>query len=115
MVGSVTSLTRSGLRDWLIQRISAVVLALYALFLLGFILFSQPLAYANWHGLFANGFMRVFTFLALVSVVYHTWVGLWTVFTDYIKCPSLRLTLLVIVVLALLGYLVWGVTIVWGA
>jgi succinate dehydrogenase / fumarate reductase membrane anchor subunit len=115
MVGSVTSLTRSGLRDWLIQRVTAVILALYALFLLGFILLHHPLAYANWQGLFANGFMRVFTFLTLLSVVYHTWVGLWTVFTDYIKCSCLRLILQVIVVIALLGYLVWGVAIVWGA
>lgn len=115
MVGSVTSLTRSGLRDWLIQRITAVVLALYALFLLAFILCHQVLTYADWQALFANGFMRVFTFLALLSVVYHTWVGLWTVLTDYIKCSSLRLTLQVIVVIVLLGYLVWGVSSVWGA
>ena len=115
MVGSVTSLTRSGLRDWLIQRVTAVVLALYTLFLLGFILLHHPLTYANWQGLFANGFMRIFTFLTLLSVVYHTWVGLWTVFTDYIKCSWLRLILQVIVVIALLGYLVWGVAIVWGA
>ncbi|HVV68622.1 MAG TPA: succinate dehydrogenase, hydrophobic membrane anchor protein [Gammaproteobacteria bacterium] len=115
MVGSVTSLTRSGLRDWLIQRITAVILALYTLFLLAFILCHHALTYADWQALFANGFMRIFTFLALLSVVYHTWVGIWTVFTDYIKCSSLRLILQAIVVIALLGYLVWGISTVWGA
>lgn len=114
MVDSVTSLTRSGLRDWLVQRISAVILALYVLFILGYLLINAPVSYAVWHGLFANGWMRVATFLALLSMVYHTWVGLWTVFTDYIKCPYLRLTLQILVVIALIGYLVWGIDIVWG-
>ncbi len=115
MVGSVTSLTRSGLRDWLIQRVTAIVLAVYTLFLLGFVVFNHPLDYVHWHSLYSNGFMRAFTFLALLSVVYHTWVGLWTVFTDYLKCPWLRLILQIIVVMVLLGYLVWGIDIVWGA
>lgn len=114
MVGSVTSLTRSGLRDWLIQRITAVILAIYAIFLMGYLVCHSPLSYEVWHGLFTCEAMRVFTFLALLSVVYHTWVGIWTVLTDYIKCPCLRLTLQVLVVLALIGYLVWGVDIVWG-
>src|SRR5258708_7700908 len=104
MVKTVTSLTQNGLRDWLLQRITAVVLASYILFLTIYLSMHCPLHYLEWQALFANGYMRVFTFLTLLSLVYHTWVGLWTVFTDYIKCPYLRLTLHFIVVAALLGY-----------
>lgn len=114
MVRNVTSLSRSGLRDWLVQRVTAVILALYILFLVGFLMFNQPVTFEVWSALFENGFMRVFSFLALLSMVYHTWVGIWTVFTDYMKCPYLRLTLQVMVILALFSYLVWGVVIVWG-
>jgi succinate dehydrogenase membrane anchor subunit len=114
MVTSVTSLTRNGLRDWLIQRVTAIILAFYTLFLFGYILCHRPLAYAQWHGLFTNAWMRVFTFLALLSLVYHTWVGIWTVITDYIKPTTLRFMLQVLVFLVLLSYLVWGIDIVWG-
>lgn len=113
MVEKVTSLTGSGVRDWLIQRITAVLLTLYILFLVSYLILHSPLEYAEWSGLFKNSFMRIFTFLALVSVVYHTWVGMWTIFTDYLKCPWLRLTVQVLTVLALISCLVWGVSIVW--
>lgn len=114
MVTSVTSLTRNGLRDWLIQRVTALILAAYTLFLFGYIICHHSLQYNQWHGLFTNGWMRVFTFLALLSLVYHTWVGVWTVLTDYIKPTALRFALQVFVCLVLLGYLVWGVDIVWS-
>ncbi len=114
MVGSALSVTRNGLRDWLIQRISAVILGLYTLFLVGFLMLHSPLQYLDWHNLFANGFMRVFTFLAMLSLLYHTWIGMWTIFTDYIKPPVLRFGIQILVIIALIGYLVWGISIVWG-
>ncbi len=114
MVTSVTSLTGNGLRDWLLQRISAVILGLYVLFLVGYFICHSPMTYAQWHGLLSGNVMRIFSFLALLSMVYHTWIGLWTVFTDYIKCYCLRLILQVLVVIALLSYLVWGISIFWG-
>ncbi len=114
MVVNVTSLTRNGVRDWLIQRATAIVLALYTVFLVGYLMLHTPLQYSDWHTLFTNNAMRVFSALALISLVYHTWVGLWTVITDYIHAAYLRLTLITLVVLVLFGYLVWGLAIVWG-
>lgn len=114
MVKKITSLTGSGVQDWLIQQVTAALLAIYTLFLIGYLMLHSPLQYADWHALFRNNFMRICTFLVMFSIVYHTWVGLWTVFTDYIKCAWLRLTLQIVVILALLGFLVWGVVIVWN-
>lgn len=114
MVENVSSLTRNGLRDWLVQRVTSVVVAAYVLFLTAYFILHSPLQYSDWHALFSNTCMRVFTFLALLSTVYHTWVGIWTVFTDYVKCIYLRSTLLALVIFALFAYLAWGVAIVWG-
>lgn len=109
MVEKITSLTGNGMHDWLIQRVTAVLLAAYTLFLIGYLMLHSPLQYADWHALFSHVFMRIFTFLSLLSVVYHTWIGMWTIFTDYLKCPWLRLTLQILVILVLIGCLVWGV------
>jgi succinate dehydrogenase / fumarate reductase membrane anchor subunit len=113
-IKNITSTTGSGMRDWLIQRVTAVLLTAYTLFLVGYLALHTPLQYASWQHLFQCTAVRIFTFLTLLGVVYHTWIGMWTVFTDYLKCPCLRVTLQVLTVLALLGCLVWGVIIVWG-
>lgn len=114
MVTSSTSLTGSGLRDWLMQRISAIILGVYTLFVVIYLMVHAPLQYGAWHHLFMSPWMRAFTVIALLSLLYHTWIGLWTVFTDYIKIPFLRLFLQIVVVMILLGYVVWGINIVWG-
>lgn len=111
MVTNATSLTGNGVRDWLIQRITAVLLAIYTLFLVSYLMLHTPLSYNDWHALFQNTCMRIATFLVLLSIVYHTWVGMWMIFTDYLKCAYLRLTSQVLTVLGLLSCLAWGVLI----
>jgi succinate dehydrogenase / fumarate reductase membrane anchor subunit len=113
MMQNPTSLSSSGLRDWLIQRVTAIILAVYVIFLLIFVAAHSHLHYDQWQALFANPFMRIFSFLALLSLVTHSWVGIWTVLTDYIKCAWGRLFLEVLMILALICYLVWGVGILW--
>jgi succinate dehydrogenase / fumarate reductase membrane anchor subunit len=111
---NVTSLSRNGLRDWLVQRVSAVIMAVYVFVLLGFLLWHWPLQYDTWRQLFSCNFMRIATLIVLLNVCLHAWVGMWTIFTDYIKCSCARLTLHVLVLLALFACFAWGVQILWG-
>lgn len=108
MMQSATSLTSSGLRDWLVQRVTAVVVGCYVIFLLLYFLCHPHLTFNDWHGLLMHPLMRIFSFLTLFSVVAHAWIGMWTVFTDYVKATPLRLLLQVLMALALLSYLIWG-------
>lgn len=114
MVTSVTNLGRTGAFDWLMQRVSAVVLAIYTLFLAGYVLASPDLDYAQWAGLFDQFWMRAFSLLALISVGLHAWVGLWTITTDYIKPTAFRFVVQALCGLIMFIYLVWGVEILWG-
>ncbi|WP_111496380.1 MULTISPECIES: succinate dehydrogenase, hydrophobic membrane anchor protein [Marinobacter] len=113
MVNSVTNLGRSGVYDWLIQRVTAYVLALYTLFLLGFVLFTN-VDYASWAGLFNQTWFRIFSLLALLSIGAHAWVGLWTVTTDYIKATAPRFLAQAFCGVVMFVYVVWGVQILWG-
>lgn len=113
MVNSVTNFGRSGVQDWMVQRVSAYVLALYTLFLLGFVLFTD-LTYETWGGLFAQTWFRIFSLLALLSIGAHAWIGLWTVTTDYIKAAMPRFLVQAACGLTMFVYLVWGVQILWG-
>lgn len=114
MVSSVTSLTGKGLRDWLVQRVTAVILAVYSLFLLGYFFFNANVSYHSWQHLMAKPSVRMMTTLALIALILHAWIGLWTVMTDYIKPVALRLVTQVIIFLSLFAFLIWGIEIVWG-
>lgn len=114
MVASVTSLGRNGLYDWMVQRVTAVVLGLYTLFILGFLISTPDLTYAQWSGLFSQTWVRIFTLLSLISLAAHAWVGLWTVSTDYIKATGIRFIFQAACGITAFAYVVWGVQVIWG-
>ncbi len=115
MVTNITNLGRSGLSDWMIQRVSAVILAFYALFIVLYLLFNPGLDYAAWSGLFSQTWMRIFSLLAFVSLAAHAWIGLWTVTTDYLKPTAIRVGVQILVILSIFVFLVWGIQVLWGA
>ncbi len=103
-----------GLRDWLLQRITAVVMAIYTVVLAGALLVHAPSRYAEWHALFAGTFFRAFTLLFFLALLYHAWVGVRDILMDYVHPTGVRLALQSAVVVALLLYLIWIVSVLWS-
>ncbi|GAB3098793.1 succinate dehydrogenase, hydrophobic membrane anchor protein [Aestuariicella hydrocarbonica] len=121
MVTAVTSFGRSGLYDWMIQRISAIAMAAYVIFLVGFILSTPEVGYEQWKDLYSQLWMRVFSLITLLSLAAHAWIGLWAVLTDYLtnrmmgaKATVLRVLAQVVLGVVTVTYTVWGVEILWG-
>ena len=121
MVTAVTSFGRSGLYDWVIQRVSAVVMAAYTVFIVAFILMTPDLDYIQWKELFSHLWMRVFSLITLISLAAHAWIGLWGVLTDYLttrmmgsKGTFLRILAQMVLGVVTVTYTVWGVEILWG-
>lgn len=108
----VSPVSHRGFRDWLIQRTTAILIGLYAIGLIIYVFNHADMTFATWQQLFSHMWMKIATIIALVSVLWHAWIGLWTVFTDYVKCKKLRLVLEVIVCLLLVFYLIWTLMIV---
>ncbi|MGQ3891556.1 succinate dehydrogenase, hydrophobic membrane anchor protein [Legionella sp. CNM-4043-24] len=114
MVTNVTSLTGNGLKDWLIQRVTAIYLAVYTLFLFGFIFLHPHVSYDAWVALFHCSVFKTASVIALLAILLHAWIGLWTVTTDYLSCTALRLSVQMLVLAWLLGQFVWALMILWG-
>lgn len=114
MVTNVTSLTGNGLKDWLIQRVTAVFFAAYVIFIFGFLLAHSNLQYTQWQALFHTPLFQIASVIALISLSLHSWIGIWTVTTDYMKCTVIRLSVQLFVVLWLLSQFIWGLMMVWG-
>ncbi len=113
MVKSVLG-SNQGLRDWVIQRVSAIVMAVYAIGLLGYLVCHPNLYYAEWRAIFAHTGVKVATMLFLLSLMLHAWVGIWTVLTDYVKCAAINITIQVLVFLTLAACFIWGGLILWS-
>jgi succinate dehydrogenase / fumarate reductase membrane anchor subunit len=114
MVSNVTSLTGNGLKDWLIQRTTAVYLAAYSLFLFGFLVMHPHLIYSEWQAFFSCVWVQTATIMAVLMVSLHAWIGIWTVTTDYLKPIAVRLPMQLLVALFLIGQFIWSLIIVWG-
>ena len=85
LVTNVTSFGRSGLADFVLQRVSAVVLGLYGLCLAGFFAVTPNVDHAALVGFLDSLTMKAFTTLAVVALAMHAWIGMWTLGTDYIR------------------------------
>jgi succinate dehydrogenase / fumarate reductase membrane anchor subunit len=103
-----------GLRDWLWQRVTGAIIALYSIFLLAVFMMQPSIDFASWRALFAQTWVRVPTVVCLLALYFHAWVGVRDVLMDYIKCTALRLCLMVAVAVALVAYAVWTVQILWS-
>jgi len=114
MVNRVVTGAHYGLRDWLIQRITAVLMAVYIVALVGYLLMQPSLDYDVWTALFSNQLVRTFSLLFLLGMFYHAWIGIRDIVMDYIKPAGVRLMIHVLVILTLILYAIWSVQILWG-
>ena len=115
MVKRVVVGAHYGLKDWLAQRVTAVVMVVYTIIFLGALVTHAPIGFPQWKALFTSGAMRVLTLLFFLSLFYHAWIGVRDILMDYIQPTGVRLFLEVLVILALVGYTIWTISILWSA
>lgn len=114
MVSNASALGRNGVHDFILIRATAIILTLYIIYMVGFFATSGDITWEVWSGFFAGSFTKVFTLLALFSILIHAWIGMWQVLTDYVKPLAIRLLLQLVIVAALLVYVIYGFVVVWG-
>jgi succinate dehydrogenase / fumarate reductase membrane anchor subunit len=102
-----------GLSLWLLQRASAVVMALYLPALFIYALSAGCLDYAAWRELFAPLAVKVGSLLFVAALLFHAWIGLREIFIDYLHPMAVRLPLLFLFAVVYLGCLVWAADILW--
>ena len=103
-----------GVGDWLLQRLTAVVMALYTMVVFIGVMLVPPHTYAQWKSFFSPALFRVATMLFVAALLYHAWVGMRDILMDYLKSTAVRLTAQAAVGLVLFFYLIWTASILWG-
>ena len=103
-----------GLRDWLSQRITGALMAIFTLIVLAqLLLTSGPIGYDKWAGIFASQWMKVLTFAVIAGLLYHVWVGMRDVWMDYVQPVGIRLALQIFTIVWLVGCAGWAIQVLW--
>ncbi|MGQ3050430.1 MAG: succinate dehydrogenase, hydrophobic membrane anchor protein [Roseateles sp.] len=102
-----------GLRDWLAQRITAVLMAVFTVVLLAQVLMPGELGYDRWAAIFSQQWMKLLTLVTILSLAYHAWVGMRDIWMDYVKPVGVRLTLQVLTLVWLVGCASWAIQVLW--
>jgi succinate dehydrogenase / fumarate reductase membrane anchor subunit len=113
MVNRVVVGAHYGFRDWLLQRVTAVIMVVYT-FALVMLLLNMPATHAGWQALFQQEWVRIFSLITIIALLLHAWVGVRDIWMDYVKPVGLRLTLHVLTLLWLLASLILSVQVLWG-
>jgi succinate dehydrogenase / fumarate reductase membrane anchor subunit len=103
-----------GIGDWLLQRLTAVVMALYTVLFVGCLLMEPLATYSDWKAMFSRSFFRVATMFFFAALIYHAWIGMRDIVMDYVKPTAIRLGLETLIGGVLLVYLIWAASILWG-
>ncbi len=104
-----------GLRDWLAQRVTAALMALFTLLVLVQVLFSKgSIGYDLWAGIFAAQWMKVLTFTVIIALIWHIWVGMRDIWMDYVTSSvALRLVLQILTMVWLVACAGWAIQVLW--
>ena len=102
-----------GFKDWLSQRVTATLMALFTVALIVQVLMPGAMDYDKWAGIFSSNWMKTLTFVVIVSLLYHVWVGVRDIWMDYIKPVALRLGLQVFTIAWLVGCAGWAIQVLW--
>jgi len=113
MANRVVTGAHYGLRDWLAQRVTAVIMAVYTAMVFVVVMRNTPVKFEFWKNLFAQGWMRVATLLFAVSLAWHAWVGVRDILMDYVKPTGLRLFMEICTLVLIACYLGWTIQILW--
>jgi succinate dehydrogenase / fumarate reductase membrane anchor subunit len=102
-----------GLRDWLAQRVTAVLMALFTVVVIVQILLPGEMGYDKWAAIFSAQWMKVLTFTVIISLLIHAWVGVRDIWMDYVKPVAVRLVLQVFTLVWLVGCAGWAIQVLW--
>lgn len=114
MVKTISAVYHAGLRDWVVQRLTAIYMAIYSIALVLFLVIHPDLYFVEWRYIFAQDWMKILTILFILCVVLHAWVGVWTIITDYVNSTWIRIILNILVIFSLFAFFIWGILILWS-
>ncbi len=110
--------SKRGLIDFIVQRLTAIVIGIYVIHLVVIFALNGDMDYEAWRSYFTSGYSLLLSTLTVLAIALHAWIGMWTVGTDYIRgegiAKTFRLTYQGLIGVALVFFLIWSLGLIWG-
>lgn len=113
MVNKIVVGAHYGLKDWMAQRATAVVMIVFTVVMAIGLIVQQPAGFEAWRAYMSQGWVRFASFLFVVALLYHAWVGVRDIWMDYCPPPGLRLFMHTLTIVLLTGYAGWAIQVLW--
>lgn len=97
-----------GLGEWLLQRLTALYLAGFTVWVTVLFTFSGSMDYLAWKTWMALGGVRLAFALFFLSLLVHAWTGMRSVFLDYLKPLWIRSAAQLLLAFSLLALAFWA-------
>jgi len=97
-----------GLRPWIIQRVSAVFIAVFIVYLFLVLMINNPFSETAWLEWVATPYNNISIGLFLIATSWHAWIGIRDIVLDYVPNVVGRLLALTLVASTLIGSSLWG-------
>lgn len=97
-----------GLRPWVIQRVSAVYITLFIIYLVYYGLSAESSGFEPWRAWLFDPVNSVGMGLFIIAVLFHAWIGIRDVILDYVHEIMMRIFVLALVMGVLAGSGLWA-------
>ncbi len=74
---------------WYLQRFSSILILIYVIYIAYFILGFEQISYITWIQFVDTYLFKISTSLTFLIILIHSYIGLWTVGTDYLTPRTL--------------------------
>ncbi len=97
-----------GLRPWLIQRVSAVYLAMFVVYIGVVVASVKDVSYQQWHEWLFHPFNIIACGLFVIALLLHAWIGMRDVVLDYVHNTFVRMIAFSLIMVVLMGSGLWA-------
>jgi len=101
----------AGVTEWLLQRVTSLYMGGFVIYVIVHLSLSAVRDYAAWKAWFDTGYVRIAWALFLASILIHAWVGMRSIYLDYLHPLWLRFSVTLLTALGLLALALWAVRI----
>lgn len=98
----------SGMNAWILQRISGLYIAFFALILFGIFGTTPPQSYTEWVSIFVSPLLQIGFSLFVIALLFHAWIGVRDIILDYIHPVSIKMVVFSMLWVSLFGSGIWA-------
>ena len=111
--------SKYGVKEFVIQRITAIIISLYTILLFSIAYFLNEFTFEKFIMIIGFDFknipiFQIVSIIFFISLSLHSWIGMRNIYMDYVKYSNAKLFLYTITISWILMNLIYFIKIIWS-